>query len=269
MFDAEGLFEKVLTKFGMMESKPVVTPLSSQFKLKKSMGKKTEEEISYMSKISYANIVGFIMYTMVCTRPNLSHAISVVSRLMADPCRENWFTLKWLLRYVKEIVNKGLVFGNDSGPVDCSDVVTGFVDSNFVGCLDNRKSLTSYVFTTYGTTISWKATLQKVVALSTTGAEYMALFKAVEEALWLLVLVNELKLRQQQIIVFYDNQWALQLSKNQVFRERTKHIDVKIHFIREIVASGSVLVEKVSTEENPSDMITNQFQAVSLITAWS
>ena len=173
-----------------------------------------------MSKIPYANIVGSIMYAMVCTRTDLSHAISVVSRFMVDPCREHWFALKWLLRYVKGTANKGLVFGYDSSPVDCSDAVTGFVDSDFIGCLHTRKSLTSYVFTAYGTAISWKATLQKVVALSTTKAEYMALSEAVKEALWLLGLVKELKLKQQQITVFCDNQGALQLSKNQVFHER-------------------------------------------------
>ena len=87
------------------------------------------------------------------------------------------------------------------------------------------------MFIAYGTTISWRASLQKVVALSSTKAEYMALTKAIKEALWLLGLVRELKIDQEQIVVFCDNQRVVQLSKNQVFHERTKHIDMKLHFI--------------------------------------
>ena len=83
----------------------------------------------------------------------------------------------------------------------------------------------------------------------------MALIEAVKEALWLSGLVREFKMEQKAITVFCDNQGALQLSKNQVFHERTKHIDIKVHFIRETVASGSILVEKISTEDNPADMI--------------
>ena len=103
------------------------------------------------------------------------------------------------------------------------------MDSNFVGYLDTMKSLTGYVFTAYGTTISWKARLQKVVALSSSKAQYMALTEAIKEALWLYELVRELKADQQHISVFCDNQGAIQLSKNQVFHERTKHVDIKFH----------------------------------------
>ena len=119
-----------------------------------------------------------------------------------------------------------------------------------------RKSLTRYVFTAYGRTISWKASLQNVVALSSTEAEYMALTEAIKEALWLFELVRELKIDQKYISVFSDNQIATQLSKNQVFHERTKHVDIKLHFIRDIVAEETVIVKKVPTEENPADMIT-------------
>ena len=160
-----------------------------------------------------------------------------------------------MLRYIKGTIGKGLMFGGSKGVWRNEGVITGFVDSDFAGCLDSRNSLTGYVFTAFGTTISWRATLQKVVALSSTEAKYMALTEAIKEALWLLGLVRELKIDQEQIVVFCDNHGAIQLSKNQVFHERTKHIDIKLHFIREIVAKGSILLKKVSTEENPVDMI--------------
>jgi len=130
------------------------------------------------------------------------------------------------------------------------------VDSNYAGCLDTRKSITGYIFTAFGTAISWKASLQKVVALSRTEAEYIALTEVVKEALWLRGIARELKLQDHAITVHCDNQSAIHLSKNQVYHERTKHVDVKLHFVRETIAEGAMLVKKVSTEHNPYDMIT-------------
>ena len=230
--------------------------MSTQFKLKNPVGNRTKEEKDFMDRIPYANIVGSIIYAMVCTRPDLSYAVSFVSRFMADPWREHWHALKWVLRYIKGTVNKGLVFGAN-GDVACEDeVITGLVDSDFAGCLNTRKSLTGYVFTSFGTSISWKASLQKVVALSSTKAKYMALTEAIKEALWLLGLVRELQISQKQVTMFCDNQGVVQLSKNQVYHERTKHIDIKLHFITDVVNEGKVAVKKVPTEENPADMIT-------------
>lgn len=160
------------------------------------------------------------------------------------------------LRYIRGSVNKGLVFDGYKRALDTEDMLMGFVNSDYAGCLDTRKSLTGYVFTAFGTAINWKASLQKVVALSTIEAEYMALTEATKEALWLLGLVKELQLGQDRIIVFCDSQGAVQLSKNQVFHERKKHVDIKLHFIRDVIAEGSVTVKKIPTEENPSDTIT-------------
>ena len=148
-----------------------------------------------------------------------------------------------------------MVFDGDKKSLRDEKILVGFVDSDFVGCLDTRKSLTSYVFTAFRTTIRWQASLQKMVALSTTEAEYIALTEAIKEALWLLGLVKELKVGQDKVVVFCDNQGAVQLSENQVFHERTKHVDIKLHFIQEVIAGRSVIVKKISTEENPSYMI--------------
>ena len=175
---------------------------------------------------------------------------------MANPRKDHWFALKWVMRYIRGTVCRGLVFGGNTDWSLHEGVITGFVDSDYTGCLDSRKSLTGYVFTAYGTAISWMACLQKVVALSSTETEYMALTEAIKEALWLLGLIKELKIGQTQVSVYCDNQGDVQLSRNQVFHKRTKHIDVKLHFIRDIVAKGDVTVKKVFTKENPAVMIT-------------
>ena len=104
--------------------------------------------------------------------------------------------------------------------------------------------------------ISWKASLQSVVPLSTTEVEFMTITEATKEALWLQGLVGEFGVKQEPILVFSDNQSAIHLIRNQGFHERTKHIDVWLHFIREVVNSQKVKVVKVHIDDNPADFIT-------------
>lgn len=133
------------------------------------------------------------MYAMVLTRPDISHAISVVSRYMATPGREHWQGIKWIMRYIKGTLNLGLLYGKKS---DCSTGLKGFVDSNYAGDMDRRRSLSGYMFFLHGCLINQKASLQKVIALSTTEAEYTAATESVKEALWLKGLLTELGLKQ-------------------------------------------------------------------------
>lgn len=107
----------------------------------------------------------------------------------------------------------------------------------------------------FGTAITWKATLQSVVALSTTEAEFTAVTEAIKEALWLKGFISELGIRQDKVVVHCDSQSAIHLSKHQVYHERSKHIDVKMHFVRDVLAKGDVSLEKISTGDNPADML--------------
>ncbi|CAM8956707.1 unnamed protein product [Rhodiola kirilowii] len=96
-------------------------------------------------------ILGCLMYSMVCTRPDIAHSVSMVSRFMSKPGKTHWDAVKWVLRYVKGSVGKGLMFGKANAH---SDIIMGFVDFDFAGCLDSRKSQTGYVFIVYGTAVS-------------------------------------------------------------------------------------------------------------------
>ncbi|KAK3010795.1 hypothetical protein RJ639_011899 [Escallonia herrerae] len=109
---------------------------------------------------------------------------------------------------------------------------------------------------------SWKATLQTIVALSTTEAEYIAATEAVKEAIWLKGLVGDLGLKQESSTVYCNSQSAIHLTKNQMFHEWTKHIDVRFHFIRDVVSQGTVMVEKIFTDENPANMMTKHIPEI-------
>nr|GEX73138.1 retrovirus-related Pol polyprotein from transposon TNT 1-94 [Tanacetum cinerariifolium] len=127
---------------------------------------------------------------------------------------------------------------------------------NYAKDPDKGRSITGYAFLVQGCVVSWKATLQHVVALSTTEAEYIALTEAVKEAIWLKGLLEELGVELNRVTVNCDNQGAIHLSRNHVFHERTKHINVQYHFIREVLEAKTVEVLKVGTEHNAADALT-------------
>ena len=156
--------KKVLSKFNMNEAKLVSTLLGSHFKLSKEQSLKTEEERDYMSKVPYALAIGNLMYAMVCTRLDIAHAMGVVSRYMSRPRKQHWEAVKWILRYLRGSSNTCICF------TGASLKLHGYVDADFSGDIDSRKSTTKFAFTLGGTTISWASNLQKIVTLSTTEA---------------------------------------------------------------------------------------------------
>lgn len=133
---------------------------------------------------------------------------------------------------------------------------TGYVDADYDGQIERRRSTTGYVFTLAGGPISWRSTLQSTVALSSTEAEYMAVTEAFKEAIWLRGMLTNLGIVQNHLIVHCDNQSAINLAKNSVYHARTKHIDVRHHFVRDIIEEGEILLKKIHTRDNPADMMT-------------
>ncbi|GKD16973.1 hypothetical protein Tco_1206131 [Tanacetum coccineum] len=134
--------------------------------------------------------------------------------------------------------------------------VVGYVDSDYAGDLDARKSLSLYIFSHCGSAINWYSSLQAITALSTTEAEYISSTEGVKEAIWLRGMVNEFGLPQEVLVMYCDNQSAVHLTKNNKFRSKTKNIEVRHHFVRDIVEKGEVIVDKIQTNDNPADMLT-------------
>lgn len=236
----------------MADSKPVSMPLANHVVLNNNQCPKTESDIIKMESIPYANVVGSVMYGMISTRPNLSYSISLLSRFMANPGSEHWTALKGVLRYINGTLNVGLNFYKRHDTLD----LLGFVDSDFAGDKDTRKSTTSYYFTLGGNCISWKSQLQPIIALSSTEVGYIAIADVFKEAVWLQGLLAEAKLTDGKVTVFFDSQSEIYLSKNLVYHERTKHVEVRFHFVRDLVTQGVIDLRKVSTEDNPADMRT-------------
>ncbi|KAG8479046.1 hypothetical protein CXB51_028920 [Gossypium anomalum] len=219
----KGYIEKALCRFNMHSAKPVSTSLEAHFKFLLALSLQSDDEIDYMSHVPYSSVVGSLMYAMVCLHPDLLYAVSAVSRYMFGRTRD--------------------------GVIRC-------VDFHFAGDLDKRISFTRYVFTIGGCVISLKATLQATIVLSVIEIEYMAITEACKEAIWLKRLFGEPSKYLQINIMFCDSQSVIFLTKDQIFHERTKHIDVWSHFVHDIIARGDIIMSKVSTHENPINMMT-------------
>ena len=170
----------------MNEAKPVSTPLGSHFKLSKEQLSKTEEERDHLSKVPYASSIGSLMYAMVCTRPDITHAVGVVSRFMSRPGKQHWEVVKWILRYLKSSSDTCLCF------ISASMKLQAYIDADFTSDIDSRKSITGFVFTLSGTAISWASNLQKIVTLSTIEVEYVAATETGKEMIWLYDFLDEL-----------------------------------------------------------------------------
>ncbi|KAJ4723126.1 Retrovirus-related Pol polyprotein from transposon TNT 1-94 [Melia azedarach] len=225
----KGYIQKILSRFGMSTAKPIDTPSAANAHLSVAFAPKSVEEKEYMSRVPYASAVGSLMF-------------------MGEPGKEYWQAVKRIFRYLKGTFDVGLIYRGDT---QC--LVTGFLDSDYAGDVDSRRSMTGYVFTLGSSVVSWKATLQPTVTLSTTEAEYMALTEVAKEGIWLKGLVSDLGLHHDQAIVYYDSLSAICLAKDQVHHERTKHIDVRYHFLR---SEKRIKVNKMGTADNPADMFT-------------
>ncbi|GKB97559.1 putative RNA-directed DNA polymerase [Tanacetum coccineum] len=242
--------EKVLCRFNMDKAKVVSSPLTTNFKLADKDCPSSKKNIQKMDRVPYASAVGSLMYAMVCTRPDLAHAVGVVSRFLSNPGKKHWEAVKWIFRYLRGTSKLGITFGNGK------PMLVGFTDSDMAGNKDNMKSTSGYLMTFAGGAVSWQSRLQKCVALSTTEAEYMAATEACKELLWLKRFLQELGFKQQRYAVLCDNQSAIHLAKNSMFHKRTKHIDIRYHWIRDAIEDGMFELNKVHTDDNASDMLT-------------
>lgn len=231
----------------MNDCKHVYTPCEANTQLKKA-----EHEGEILGNIPYHEAVGCLLYLSQGTRPDIAYIVNVLSRYNNKPTAQHWSALKRVLRYLKATINYKLTFKRDD-----SDII-GYCDADWANQTDDRRSCTGYVFLFQGAAISWGSKRQQTVALSSTEAEYMSLAASVQEAMWLKQLQEEFwpELKNKPTIMFCDNQSCISLSGNESYHARSKHIDVRYHFIREKIAANQVLVEYMKTEDMIADVLT-------------
>lgn len=237
--------QKLLTKIGMNDSKPVKTPVDPGHRLVKA-----NEDEEALDQPLYQSVVGSLMYLATCTRPDIAYAVGMLARFSSKPNQSHWTAAKRVLRYLRGTVNFGILYRGESG-------VLGYSDADWAGDADDRKSTSGYMFLIAGGPVSWKSRKQSTVALSTAEAEYVALSTAVQECMWMQRLLSELgNPPDGPTTILEDNQSSIAMAKNPQFHGRAKHIDIKHHFIRDQVSIGSIELQYCPTNEMLADVLT-------------
>ncbi|KAH8418168.1 hypothetical protein KR222_004172 [Zaprionus bogoriensis] len=192
------------------------------------------------------------MYLAICTRPDILHSICKLAQMNICPSKEHECGVKHILRYLASTKDLKIHYKK------CGQPIEGYTDADWGGNVIDRKSFTGYIFFLAGAAFSWESRKQTTVALSSTEAEYMALSAAGKEAVYLRRLINEIGCfpHDQPLRVYGDNLSSQQLAKNSMFHARSKHIDIRYHFIRELILNKEIVFEYIDTKNMIADICT-------------
>ena len=218
-------WEHVINRFGLAEITPRNTPLPSGIVLDTNMSPKTDSEKKVMNDKPYRPILGSVMWGQLATRPDLSFAVSLLSRFQANPGIDHWAALMHVIGYIKNTMDYGLTYSRSS---DLSP--TAFVDADYGGCRDTRRSTSGYVFLMAGGPVTWSSKRQTTVALSTVEAEYVAMSRCAQQMVWMHSWLDEAEIEHSLPgIIKGDNRGAIALTKNTKDHGKVKHIDIRHH----------------------------------------
>lgn len=240
--------QKLLERASMLDCKPSSTPMEPRLKLLRDCTAMPVDATAYRS------IVGSLRY-LLHTRPDLSFSVGYVSRFMETPTAEHQAAVKRILRYVAGTVALGIHYkrGDRRKP----PLLHGYSDSDLAGDVNDRKSTGGVIYFLGDGPVSWQSCKQKVVALSSCEAEYIAAATATCQGVWLArLLADMLDGKASTPVLRVDNKSAISLIKNPVHHDRTKHIQVKYHYVRECAEKGLIDVQFIGTADQLGDMLT-------------
>ena len=203
-----------------------------------------------------------MIFAAIVTRSDIAYAVGVVSRFLDKHEDFHWNAVKRIIRYLKNTIDYGILYTKAQG----SELIEGYSDLDFASDVNTRRSTTGYVFKMSDGSVTWNSQRQSTVSLSTTEAEYVAASSAAKEAMWIRRLLRDLQeLIEKPTPIFMDNQSAIKLVHKAEFYKRTKHVDVRYHYIREKYVSGDIDVYYVTSKKQIADILTkpiprNQFE---------
>lgn len=195
--------------------------------------------------------MGKLNYLTV-TRPDLAFSVSVMSQFMSSPTIYHWNALKQILCYLKETVGQGIMYANHG-----HEEIEAFSDADWAGSRSDRRSTSGFCVFVGGNLVSWKSKKQNVVSRSTAESEYRGMANAICVLMWINHFMSEIGLKPKlPAKLWCDNQEAIHIASNPVFHERTKHIEVDCHFIREKVQQGLIVTGFVRSGDQMADIFT-------------
>ena len=240
----QSYIQELIEKFKQKDCKPEPTPATG-----------VEINDSDIIECTYPirEALGALMFIANATRPDICYIVNKLSRHVSRPTTHLWRQVQRVLKYMKGTTHFGLLYGSGR---PC-DQITMFADRSFGDDKKDRKSTTGWISFIGNDIIYWRSTKQKSVALSTTESEYMACCEAAKEAKWTRNLIRELlDDKNKPVTIFQDNQSTIFLANNNATKRRTKHIDIRYHFIREQIQEGVIQLQYCETENMIADILT-------------
>ena len=244
----------LLKKFGFENCKPVSTPVD--ISLESTLVKATDDS-DIFDKEKYQSAVGSLLYLSTKTRPDINYAVCNVAKYCSNPTTRHWCAVKRIFRYIKGTCDMGILYDSHN-----SSECIGYSDADWAGDKSDRKSTSGYCFIMNNGLVSWRTNKQSCVALSTAEAEYVALAGAAQEAIWLKHLLSDMNFDiGSPLLIKEDNQSAICLAQNPKDHPKSKHIDIKYHFIRELVINNEIKIEYCPTNDMLADIFTKGLTA--------
>lgn len=248
--DQEEYIEQILAKLNMSQCKAVSTPIESLPHIEKA-------DPANFTEHPYRTAIGMLMYLVLCTRPDLAFAVNYFSRFQDAANDQHWNYVKRVLRYLRGSSDVKLVYRRSED----APILVGYTDADHAADRLDCKSTSGYVFKLFNNSVLWASRKQQTVALSTTEAEYVSACMASKEALWLHKLITDMKIEVPlPLEIFEDNQGAIFISKNPETR-LSKHIAVKLFFLRDLVEEGKLKLTYIRSEEQLADVLTKALPA--------
>ena len=237
---------EVLSRFSMINSNPISTPMDRA-------GIPDAKSEPLDPSVPYRQAIGSLMYLMISTRPDIAYSIRCLSQYCENPEEKHWAAVKRVFRYIRGTSTKGILYDGNKHiePI-------GYSDSDYAGCKESRKSTSAYIFLIAGGAVSWKSKKQTCIATSSCEAEYIALCFAAKEAIWLSRIVQDIRSldKSKAISIGVDNEGAIVMANNAVINDRSKHISVQYHFVREAVKNSQITLRREPSHNQLADPLT-------------
>jgi Reverse transcriptase (RNA-dependent DNA polymerase) len=242
--------DSLVRRFNFTDLKPYSTPMDPNIRYSKNQCPQTPEEAAEMRHIPYREAVGSLLYLAVATRPDIAFPIGILSQFVDNPGRAHWEGVKHVFRYLAGTRNWALVYGTKVKGLE------GFTDADGA-TQEHRHAITGYAFLIDGGAVSWSSKKQEIVTLSTAESEYVAATHAAKEAIWLRRFIGEVfQPLTNPIPLYSDSQAAIALTRDGSYHARTKHIDIRYHFIRFVVNNGTINLIYCPTDDMVADTLT-------------
>lgn len=239
---------RLLTRFNMLDAKEVSTPMAVNEKFNNENSNGT-----CLTEFHYRELIGSLMYLCVCTRPDIAYSCSLLSQFNNNFNKCHWVAAKRVLRYLKKTMHYGLVFKRSENNIFCLEA---FADADWANDPIDRKSFSGFMLRLGGNTINWECRKQRCVALSSTEAEYLAISDCCKDILFMCNFWKELTGCRLQCKLRNDNMSAIRLLDSKECHKRTKHIDIRHHFVKDLISRGLITVTYLQTDCMIADILT-------------